>query len=75
MYTAQTTNNQTHQDVVGFDVSMENALPLHELEGKQQLLCVRPHCLDVETNVLPIPLQYLSQVHTGGEKESIAASY
>ena len=53
----------THQDVVGFNVGMQYATPLHQLEGQEQLLCVRPHRLDVETNILTVLLEYLSKIH------------
>ena len=56
---------------------MEYATPLHELESQEQLLSIRPHRLDVETNILTILLQHLSKVHAslcvcgggGGEEE------
>ena len=57
------TCTHTYQYVIRFYVGMENATPLHELEGQEQLLSVRPHSLDVETNVLTVLLQHFSKIH------------
>ena len=54
----------THQDVVWFDVSMEYATPLHELESQKKLLCVRTNGFDVETYVLTVLLEHFSEIHT-----------
>ena len=53
----------THQDVIGFDVSMQDASSLHQLQRQKQLLAIAPHGLDVKTNILAVPLEHLSQVH------------
>ena len=53
----------THQNVVRFDVSMEDVASFHEFEGQEQLLGIRPHSLYVQTNILTIPLQNFSQIH------------
>lgn len=50
----------THQDVVGLDVGVEDAAPLHQLEGQQQLLRVGAHRFDVQADVLAVLLQHLS---------------
>ncbi len=47
---------------------MEDPSPLHQLEGQEELLAVRPHCLDVETDVLTITLQHLPHIHAVKEK-------
>ena len=53
----------THQDVIGFDVSMQDASSLHQLQRQKQLLAIAPHGLDVKTvktDILAVPLEHLS---------------
>ena len=45
---------QTHQDIIWFDVGMEDSSFFQQLESKKELLCVGPHCFDMETNILAI---------------------
>ena len=52
-----------HQDIVWFDVSMENAASLHQLEREKKLLAVGPHGFDMKANVLAVTLENLPQVH------------
>ena len=57
------------EDVVGFDVGMQDGRLLHETQCKHELLCVRPHCLHVQTNVLAVLLEHFAQVHTEKSQE------
>ena len=53
----------THQDVIGFDVSIQDASSLHQLQRQKQLLAIAPHGLDVKIDILAVPLEHLSPVH------------
>lgn len=57
----------THQDVVWFDVGVQDVAPLEQLESQKQLLTVGAHGLDVQTHVFPVFLEHLSQVHAADE--------
>jgi len=59
----------THQNVVRFDVSMQNVAAFEEFEGQEKLLAVRAHSLDVKPNVLAILPQHLPQVHAKARKQ------
>ena len=59
-----TVKNATHQDIVRFDVGVKNAASFEEFQGQEELGGVGPHCLDVQTDIFPIALQNLTQVHT-----------
>ena len=53
-----------HQYVVRLNVSMQDTTTFQQLQRKQQLLCVRPNCLDVQPHVFPIATEDLTKVHT-----------
>lgn len=61
----------THQDVVGFDVSMQYVASLQQFEGQEKLLAVWAHSLDVQPHVLAVLPQHLPQVHAKASKEYI----
>jgi len=50
----------SHQNVVGFNVSMKNTATLHQLQSQEQLLCVRADGLDVKTDVFTVLLEDFS---------------
>lgn len=52
-----------YQDVVGFDVGVEDVAALQQLERQEQLLAVGPHRFDVEPHVFAVLLQNLPKVH------------
>ena len=57
------------ENVVGFDVGMQDGRLLHEAQCKHELLRVRTHCLHVQTDVLAVLLEYFTQVHTETAQE------
>lgn len=61
--------NVTHQNVVRFDVSMQNVAAFEEFEGQEKLLAIRAHSLDVKPNVLAILPQHLPQIHAKARKQ------
>lgn len=53
-----------YQDIVWFDVSMEDVASFEQLKGQKELLTIGAYSLDVETNIFAVLLQHLSQIHT-----------
>lgn len=53
----------THQNVIRLDVSVQNGTAFEQFESEHELLCVRAYCLNVQTHVLAILLEHLTQVH------------
>ncbi len=53
----------THQYIVWFNIRMKDAAALQQLQSEEQLLGVGANGLDMQSNVLAIFLQNLSQVH------------
>ena len=54
---------RAYQDIIRFNISMDDIAFLHQPESKEELLTIRSHSFDMKANVLSIFLQDLSQVH------------
>lgn len=53
---------------------MEDVASLEQLERQEQLLAVGAHGLDVQSHILPVLLQHLSQVHAADESAAELAN-
>ena len=62
-HAAVTSSDHVYQNIVGFDVGMDNSGSLQKLERHKKLLTVRPHGFHVETNVFAVFLQNFAQIH------------
>ena len=55
---------KTHQDIIRFDVCMDEVALLHESEREEQLLRVALDGLQMESHIVAVLLQQFTQVHT-----------
>jgi len=58
----------THEDVVGLDISVHDSALLHQRESEEHLVSVSSNGFDVESDVLSESLDHVSEVHAVGEK-------
>ena len=60
----------TYQDVIRLDIRMHDVAFAEQTQSEEELVCVCPHCTNVETNILPKPLDNVSEVHATGDMRS-----
>ena len=62
----------TNQDIIRLNIRVHNVAFTQKTHSKEQLVSVRPHGADVESNIFAKTFHNISQIHTVGKVNDVS---